>query len=223
MLVQLDELAAKLSQLIKRTTLYMPEQDGPFERSIRTIIERARCATINQDIPYFLWDKVAKAMVHVTNRVATRVLNSKTPYQCFIDDVSGEKQEHIPLVSHIRVIGYKTYVLIEKEKRITSEKLAPRAKVSILVGFKRHYIYRVYIPSKRRVIRTSHCRFDEGQGLITESNGTDLSLPDRPNSRGNSNQDFKDTGISPSQETVSFDTHDRVSHNKIDPDSLFNL
>jgi hypothetical protein len=59
--------------------------------------------------------------------------------------------------------------------------------------------------------------------LITESNGTDLSLPDRPDSRGNNNQDFKDTGISPSQETVSFDTHNRVSHNKIDPDSLFNL
>jgi hypothetical protein len=142
-----------------------------------------------------------------------------------MDDVFSEKQEHIPLVSYIRVIGYKTYVLIEKEKRITSEKLAPCAEVDILVGFKGHYIYRVYIPLKRRVVRTSYCRFDEGQGLITESNGIDLSLPDRPNTRGNSqgNQDFEDTGISPSQETVSFDTHDRVSYNKIDPDSLFNL
>jgi hypothetical protein len=126
------------------------------------------------------------------------VLNSKTLYQCFIDDVFGEKQEHIPLVSYIRVIGYKTYVLIEKEKHIVSEKLVPRAKVSILVGFEGHYIYRVYIPSKHRVVHTSHCRFDEGQGLITESNGIDLSLPDRPDSRGNSNQDFKDTSISPS-------------------------
>jgi hypothetical protein len=117
-----------------------------------------------------------------------------------MDDVFGEKQEHILLVSYIRVIGYKTYVLIEKEKRIVLEKLAPRAKVSILVGFKGHYIYRVYIPSKHRVIHTSHCRFDKGQGLITESNGTDLSLLDRPNIRGNGqgNQDFKDTSISPS-------------------------
>jgi hypothetical protein len=139
-------------------------------------------------------------MVHITNRVTTRVLNGKTPYQCFIDNVFGEKQEYILLVSYIRVIGYKTYVLIEKEKRVASEKLVPRAKVSILVGFKGHYIYRVYILLKHRVVRTSHCRFDEGQGLITESNNTDLSLPDRPNTRGNSqgNQDFKDTGISPS-------------------------
>jgi hypothetical protein len=58
----------------------MPEQDGPSERSIRTIIERARCATVDQDIPYFLWDEVAKAMVYVTNRVITRVLNGKTLY-----------------------------------------------------------------------------------------------------------------------------------------------
>jgi hypothetical protein len=203
----------------------MPEQDGSFKRSIRTIIERARCTTIDQDISYFLWDEVAKAMVYVTNRVITRVLNNKTLYQCFMDDVFGEKPEHILLVSYIRVIGCKTYVLIEKEKRIILEKLAPCAEVGILVGFKGHYIYHVYIPLKRRVVRTSHCRFDEGQGLITESNGTDLSLPDRPNTRGDGqgNQDFEDTGISPSQETVSFDTHDRVSHNEIDPNSLFNL
>jgi hypothetical protein len=79
-LIQLDELTAKLSQLIRRTTPYMPEQDSPSEQSIRTIIERARCATVDQDIPHFLWDKVAKAMVYVTNRITTRVLNSKTLY-----------------------------------------------------------------------------------------------------------------------------------------------
>jgi hypothetical protein len=104
-----------------------------------------------------------------------------------MDDVFGEKPEHIPLVSYIRVIGYKTYVLIEKEKRVALEKLAPYAEVGILVGFKGHYIYCVYIPSKRRVVHTSHCRFDKGQGLITESNGTDLSLLDHPDTRGDSN------------------------------------
>jgi hypothetical protein len=58
----------------------MPEQDGPSKRSIRTIMERARCATIDYDIPYFLWNEVAKAMVYITNRVTTRVLNGKTLY-----------------------------------------------------------------------------------------------------------------------------------------------
>ena len=43
-------------------------------------MERARCATIDQDIPHFLWDEVAKAIVHITNCVAIRVLNGKTLY-----------------------------------------------------------------------------------------------------------------------------------------------
>jgi hypothetical protein len=43
-------------------------------------MERARCATVDQDIPYFLWDEVAKAMVYITNRVTIRVLNGKTLY-----------------------------------------------------------------------------------------------------------------------------------------------
>jgi hypothetical protein len=43
-------------------------------------MERTRCATVDQDIPYFLWDEVAKAMVYITNRVTIRVLNGKTLY-----------------------------------------------------------------------------------------------------------------------------------------------
>jgi hypothetical protein len=58
----------------------MPEQDSPSKRLIRTIMERSRCATINQNIPHFLWDEVAKAMVYITNRVIIRVLNDKTLY-----------------------------------------------------------------------------------------------------------------------------------------------
>jgi hypothetical protein len=42
-----------------------------------------------------------------------------------MDDVFSKKPEYIPLVSYIKVIGCKTYVLIEKEKRIALEKLAP--------------------------------------------------------------------------------------------------
>jgi hypothetical protein len=127
-------------------------------------------------------------------------LNNKTPYQCFINDVFNKKPKHILSVFYIRVIDYKTYILIEKEKRITLKKLTLYIEVNILISFKGHYIYRVYILLKRRVVRTSHCRFNEGQGLITESNNIDLSLSDRLDmkSNNNRNQDFKDTSLSPS-------------------------
>lgn len=79
-IIQLDELAGELGQLVERTTPYMPEQDGKSERSIRTIMERARCNTIDQDIPIFLWDEIARGIVHISNRVSISSLNGKIPY-----------------------------------------------------------------------------------------------------------------------------------------------
>ena len=72
-------------------------------------------------------------------------------------------------MAYIRVLGYKVYVLIKKEDRVTLRKLNKRVKVSILVGYEGNYIYRVYIPFLKgrygKVIRTSYAGFDEG-GLI---------------------------------------------------------
>ena len=53
-----------------------------------------------------------------------------------------------------------------------SEKVKLRAEVGILVRYKGHYIFKVYIPSRRgnpesRVVRSSNVRFDEG-GLISK-------------------------------------------------------
>jgi hypothetical protein len=75
----------------------------------------------------------------------------------------------VPSVAHFRVLGYKVYVLIEKERRVQSQKLAPRAEVGILVRYEGASIYRVYMPSRARdkIVRSSHVRFDEG-GLVTE-------------------------------------------------------
>ena len=70
------------------------------------------------------------------------------------------------------MLGYKTYVLIPKERRVISRKVTSRAKVGILVGFDRQYIYKVYIlsrtgPPLSKIVRSSCVRFDKG-GLITD-------------------------------------------------------
>jgi hypothetical protein len=65
-------------------------------------------------------------------------------------------------------LGYPTYVLILEETRVTNEKLEPYTKLSILVGYKGNYIYRVYVLSRRynKIMRSSNCKFDEG-GVYT--------------------------------------------------------
>ena len=68
-------------------------------------------------------------------------------------------------ITYFRVLRYKVYIYIPKEDRVISHKIALRVYKGILVGYKGHYIFRVYIKSKTKVIRSLNVTFDEG-GLI---------------------------------------------------------
>ena len=63
-------------------------------------------------------------------------------------------------------------MLIPKERRVISQKVTLRAKVSILVRFNGQHIYKVYVPLRTspplsKIVRLSCVRFDKG-GLITD-------------------------------------------------------
>jgi hypothetical protein len=169
----------------------VPEEDGTSERSIRTIIERSRTACIDQGIPESLWNEIVRAEVYISNRVATTKHN-KTPIQWFLDDIFGAKEKHIPSLSNIRILGCKAYVYIQKEQRVTSRKLAPRAKIGILVGFEGNKIYRVYVPGRRDIVRTSHVTFDES-GMITSMGSAEDEIPEEmPLFTENRNRDVEE-------------------------------
>jgi hypothetical protein len=51
------------------------------------------------------------------------------------------------LIAHFQVLGYRVYILIEKERHVQSYKLIARVEVRILVRYEEVYIYQVYIPS----------------------------------------------------------------------------
>ena len=59
------------------------------------------------------------------------------------------------------------YIL--EERRTKGNKLEKRAELEILVGYEGTYIYRVYVPTrkKKKIVKTSNFRFDEKKGLIT--------------------------------------------------------
>jgi hypothetical protein len=50
----MHEFAQDLGQRIEKSTLYNQYQDGVAEQAIRFIMERARTAMIDQEIPAFL-------------------------------------------------------------------------------------------------------------------------------------------------------------------------
>jgi hypothetical protein len=96
----------------------------------------------------------------------------------------------MPDVSYFRVLGCKAYVLIEKEQQVKSNKIAPRAKMGILIGYKSHNIWRVYLPRRygTKVVCSSHVRFDE-RGVVTELFPAGSSMPET-RSKGEIVQDF---------------------------------
>jgi len=59
----------------------------------------------------------------------------------------------------MHVYGYKTYTLDKRVKK--GDKLGPRATIGYLVGYDSTNIYRIWIPSLHKVIRTRDVTFDE--------------------------------------------------------------
>ncbi|KAI1005621.1 hypothetical protein K3495_g2594 [Podosphaera aphanis] len=158
----------ELGTHLEVTTAYSSYQNGGSERSNRVILDKLRTLMVDQAIPDFLWPDLIRAVAHITNRTANRVFD-KTSFEMFMDHIHP-KDDNKPSIAHLRVLGCKAYVQIPKEKRAHTAKLALRAEVGILVGYEGNSIYRIYVPSRsgKKIIRSSHVRFDE-HGYISDA------------------------------------------------------
>ena len=64
-------------------------------------------------------------------------------------------------MDHIRVLGCSAYTHIQKERRQQGAKFEPRAEKGLLVGFEGNHIYRLWIPTRNSIVRSSTVKFDE--------------------------------------------------------------
>lgn len=88
--IKIKQTCIHLGQRLKISITYAPWQDGKVERSIRIIIEKVRKSMIAIQIPAFLWTKISKACIYITNRNATSTVKSKTPVGTFLDQVDPD-------------------------------------------------------------------------------------------------------------------------------------
>ena len=86
-------------------------------------MEAVKTTIHDQEFPMHLWDKVARIVVYVQNRLSNNALGFKTPEGMY----TGKKPE----VIHLEMFGCPVYVHILKEKRT---KLDPSGKKGIFVG-----------------------------------------------------------------------------------------
>ena len=124
----------------------------------------ARQMTIDSGLLSYLWHEVARTAVYIQNRLPHRTLNWQSPHEALAIHL-GENAPHWlqakPDLSHIRIFGCKAYVRINKLPRLA--KLAPRAAIGYLVGYETYNIWRIWIPTKRRVIRARDVQFNEDE------------------------------------------------------------
>lgn len=87
------------------TAPYSPQQNGVVERRNRTLMEMTRSILKHMNVPNYLWGEAVRHGTYIINRVATRVLVSKTPYEAF--------KLRKPNIEHLRIFGCIGYAKIE--------------------------------------------------------------------------------------------------------------
>ena len=148
----LDELK-ELGITYEASAPYTPAQNGHAERQGGVLAMKARALRIEAGLPANLWNEAIRTAAYIANRTPMRKHNWKTPFE----NVTSTA----PNLFHLKAYGCKAYAHIHNLPK--KHKLEERAHVGHLVGYDSTNIFRIWIPSKRKVIRTRDVVFDEGK------------------------------------------------------------
>ena len=70
-----------------------------------------------------------------------------------------DKPNPRPSIAHLKVIGSRAYVKLKHVPR--KQKVAPRSVIGYLIGYDSTHIFRIWIPQKRKIIRSREVAIDE--------------------------------------------------------------
>ena len=83
------------------TARYSPQQNGVVERHNRTLLEMTRSILKHMTVPNLLWGEAVRHSTYLINKIATRSLVEKTPYEAL-------RSRKLNL-RHIKVFGCVCY------------------------------------------------------------------------------------------------------------------
>jgi len=90
------------------------------------VAEIARVMMIDAALPLYLWPFAIETAVYIVNRLIKEG-DKKSPLQKYRELLNLPNQ--IPNLDFIRIWGCRAYVHIQKEDRVKSLKMLPRAKI----------------------------------------------------------------------------------------------
>src|SRR5215213_203154 len=145
----------------ERSSAYSHESNGLSERLNRTLEIMVRDMLTSSNLPLSMWGETVHTAIYVKNRLPHRAVKT-TPYE----ELHGEK----PSIKHLQPFEQKCYVHVLPEQRKAGSKLLPRAKKGRLVGYTSGIdkIYRIYIPSEKRIVESRQVKFAPFEEVHTE-------------------------------------------------------
>ncbi|KAG7598928.1 Zinc finger CCHC-type [Arabidopsis suecica] len=191
------------------TAPYTPQQNGVVERRNRTLMEMTRSILKHMNMPNYMWGEAVRHATYVINRVGTRVLKTKTPYEVF----KGRK----PNIEHLRVFGCIGYTKTESSHL---KKLDDRSRALVHLGTEPgSKAYRLLDPTTRRITVSRDVVFDEskswkwnhsGKEPIEEFETFKVSIGKFGNNglREDQNETVRETVVTEEHEEVLSETED---------------
>lgn len=104
-------------------------------------------------VPNYMWGEATRHSTYMLNRVATRALKERTPYEAY--------REKKPRIDHIRVFGCISYAKVEAK---LLKKLDDRTRMLVHLGTEPgSKKYRLFDPNTKKIIVNRDVIFDEAK------------------------------------------------------------
>lgn len=133
------------------TAPYTPQQNGVVERRNRTVVAMARSLLKEMHLPSSFWGEAARHAIYLLNRLPTRALSGKTPYEVW--------SKCKPDLRYVRVFGCVAFMKLPSAH---TTKLSDRSKIVVHLGKEPGTkAYRLYDPNSGQVHVSRDVVFEE--------------------------------------------------------------
>ncbi|KAJ3454754.1 hypothetical protein MRS44_013354 [Fusarium solani] len=156
--------------LVERSAVNTPQQNPTSERGGGMIFDITRSLTNSSGFQWDKWPEIVAAAVYLHNLTPRRQIQWKTPIGTLNSWLTSRGLASIdnaatPSIAHLKRYGCRAYALTSTYQRQKDRelKLAPRAHIGFLIGYDSTNIFRIWVPSLQRVLRTRDVTFDESR------------------------------------------------------------